>query len=172
MNDFIILQSTSLFCKIVYYWSKDLFRCFHFCVGQMLRKWNEEYCNYSLSCVVYMQWVNITCNELLLLRSEIPSGMCAKLRTVAASNNRVHMPWSLYYCLFAPHICAVLFFTHIPFVVNHTFSAKRPEKLQHYIFIQRDSLPGRLSLNFSLTNHIGQNKAFVNRRKRQGVWRR
>jgi len=24
-----------------------------------------------------------------------PSGMCAKLRTVAATNNRVHMPWSL-----------------------------------------------------------------------------
>ena len=31
----------------------------------------------------------------VLLRSEIPSGICAKLRTVAASNNRVHMPWSL-----------------------------------------------------------------------------
>jgi len=27
--------------------------------------------------------------ELLVLRSEIPSGMCAKLRTVAASNNAV-----------------------------------------------------------------------------------
>jgi len=38
-----------------------------------------------------------------VLRSEIPSGMSANLRTVAASNNRVHMPWSLYYCLFAPH---------------------------------------------------------------------
>jgi len=30
--------------------------------------------------------------EMVLLRSEIPSGICAKLRTVAASNNRVHMP--------------------------------------------------------------------------------
>ena len=30
-----------------------------------------------------------------LLRLEIPSDICAKLRTVAASNNRVHMPWSL-----------------------------------------------------------------------------
>ena len=68
----------------------------------------------------------------LLLRSEIPSGMCAKLRTVAASNNRVHMPWSLYYCSFAPHICMVLFFRHIPFVVNHTFNATQPERLQHY----------------------------------------
>ena len=31
----------------------------------------------------------------VVLRSEIPSGICAKLRTVAASNNKVHMPWSL-----------------------------------------------------------------------------
>jgi len=67
---------------------------------------------------------------LVLLRSEIPSGICAKLRTVAASNNRVHMPWSLYYCLFAPHISMVLFFTHIPFVVNHTINATPPERLQ------------------------------------------
>jgi len=32
---------------------------------------------------------------MVLLRSENLSGICAKLRTVAASNNRVHMPWSL-----------------------------------------------------------------------------
>jgi len=37
------------------------------------------------------------------LRSEIPSGMCAELRTVAASNNRDHPTRSLFYCLFAPH---------------------------------------------------------------------
>ena len=70
--------------------------------------------------------------SIILLRSEIPSGMCAKLRTVAASNNRVHMPWSLYYCLFAPRVCMVLFFTHIPFVVNHTINATPPERLQQY----------------------------------------
>ena len=39
----------------------------------------------------------------VLLQSEIPSGMCAKLRTVAASNNRDHPTRSLYYCLLAPH---------------------------------------------------------------------
>ena len=71
---------------------------------------------------------NLTYDKVL--RSEIPSGMCAKLRTVAASSNRVHMPWSLYYCLFAPHICMVLFFRHILFVVNHTFNATPPERLQ------------------------------------------
>ena len=40
-------------------------------------------------------------HSTILLRSEIPSGMCAKLRTVAASNNRDHPTRSLCYCLFA-----------------------------------------------------------------------
>jgi len=35
-------------------------------------------------------------NVSVLLRSEIPSGMCAKLRTVAASNNRDHASQSLF----------------------------------------------------------------------------
>ena len=39
----------------------------------------------------------------VVLRSEIRSGICAKLRTVTASNNRDHLMRSLYYCLFAPH---------------------------------------------------------------------
>ena len=43
-------------------------------------------------------------HRTILLRSESPSGKCVKLYTVAASNNRDHMPWSLFYCLFAPHI--------------------------------------------------------------------
>jgi len=40
----------------------------------------------------------------LLLQSEIPSGMCAKLRTVAASSNRDHACNLSYYCLLALHI--------------------------------------------------------------------
>ena len=40
----------------------------------------------------------------MLLRSESPSGKCAKLHNVAASNNRDHLTGSLYYCLFMPHI--------------------------------------------------------------------
>jgi len=79
--------------------------------------------------MVYRQWRHIL---MLVLPSEIPSGMCAKLSTVAASNNRVHMPWPLYYCLFGQHICMVLFFTHIPFVVNHTFNATPPERLHQH----------------------------------------
>ena len=42
--------------------------------------------------------------SVIVLRPESPSGKCAKLHAVAASNNRDHMPWSLYYCLFAPRI--------------------------------------------------------------------
>jgi len=42
--------------------------------------------------------------RIVLLRSESPNGKCAKLHTVAASNNRHHAPQSLYYCLFVPHI--------------------------------------------------------------------
>ena len=51
-------------------------------------------------------------HSTILLRSEIPSGMCAKLRTVAASKNRVRMRWSLYYCLFAPHTYIFVLCTH------------------------------------------------------------
>ena len=51
-------------------------------------------------------------NCLAVLRSESPSGMCAKLSTVAASNNRDHSPQSLFCFLFAPHICGVVLRAH------------------------------------------------------------
>ena len=60
------------------------------------------------------------------------------LGTLVIMFNRSHVnigrastPPSLFYCLFAPHICMVLFFTHIPFVVNHTINATPLERLQH-----------------------------------------
>jgi len=49
---------------------------------------------------------------LVPLRSESLSGMCAKLRTVAASDNRDHLTRSFYYCLFVPHIHGVVLHTH------------------------------------------------------------
>jgi len=81
-----------------------------------------------------------------LLRSEIPNGIYAKLRTVAASNNRVHMPWSLYYCLFTPHICMALFFTHIPSTQHHwrgcnTAHWRRADGRPSGINITQDSWP-------------------------------
>ena len=42
--------------------------------------------------------------NMLLLQSEIPSGICAKLRTVAASNNRDHASNLSYNCLLVLHI--------------------------------------------------------------------
>ena len=50
--------------------------------------------------------------RLALLRSGSPSGMCANLRTVAASNNKVHPTRWLYYCLFAPNIYGVVLRAH------------------------------------------------------------
>ena len=49
-----------------------------------------------------------------------PSGMCAKLRTAAASNTRVHMPWSLYYCLFAPHMWFCSSYTSLSWWIAHS----------------------------------------------------
>jgi len=101
-------------------------------------------------------WGLKTLLNLVLLRSEIPSGICAKLRTVAASNNRDHArklssrtlvikfnrshvnigraftSQSLLLLLARATHMMVLFFTHIPFVVNHTFNAIPPERLQQY----------------------------------------
>ena len=54
--------------------------------------------------------VNSKMQELLRLGS--PSAMCAKLRTVAASNNKVHLTRSLCYCLFARHIYGVVLRAH------------------------------------------------------------
>ena len=71
-------------------------------------------------------------HSTILLRSEIPSGICANLRTVAASNNRVHIPWSLYYCLFAPHTYIFVLRAHSVRGESHTINATPPERLQQY----------------------------------------
>jgi len=64
-----------------------------------------------------------------------PSGMGAKLRTVAASNNRDHAPQSFLLLLARATYTMVLFFTHIPFVVNHTINATPPERLQQLLCV-------------------------------------
>jgi len=55
-----------------------------------------------------------------LLWLEKPSSKCAKLHTVAAINNKDPTSCSFCFCLFATYGCS--FFTHIPFVVNRTFT--------------------------------------------------
>ena len=52
-------------------------------------------------------------------------------RHVRNARDHAHNP--SYYCLLTLHICMVLFFTHIPFVVNHTINATPPERLQHCV---------------------------------------
>jgi len=70
---------------------------------------------------------------MILLRSEIPSSMCAKLRIVVASNNRDYASQSLLLLLALATYIMMLFFTHIPFVVNHTTIVTPPERLQQYL---------------------------------------
>jgi len=53
----------------------------------------------------------------VLLQSESPSSKCTKLHTVAASNTKItHRDHSIFACW---RHNKVLFFRHIPFMVNH-----------------------------------------------------
>ena len=47
--------------------------------------------------------------RMMVMRSESLRGKCAKLHTVAASNNRDQPTRSLYYCMFVPHLCGCCF---------------------------------------------------------------
>jgi len=67
----------------------------------------------------------------VVLRSEIPSSMCTKLRTVAASNSRDHPTRSLYYCLFTPHICIFVLRAHPVRGESHN-QRNTPERLQQH----------------------------------------
>jgi len=64
--------------------------------------------------------------------------MCAKLRTVTASNNRDHASQSLIIAC-SRHAYIFLFFAHIPFVVNHTINPTPPERLQQYLENKRNN---------------------------------
>jgi len=86
-----------------------------------------------------------------LLQSESPSSMCAKLHTVAVSNNRDHVLQSLSYAC-SCHIYVVLFFTNIPFIVNHTFNAHLRRGCNNISsFLQRT--PHRSDILFAKVSH-------------------
>jgi len=62
-------------------------------------------------------------------------------------------PQSLNCCLFTPHIYMLLFFAHIPFVVNHTFNATPLERLQQHPRTDRTFFVWRL--NSARPSHPG-----------------
>jgi len=74
--------------------------------------------------------------------------MCAKLRTVAASNNRDHASQSILLLLARTTYMMVLFFTHIPLVVNHTINATPPERLQQYQILKKAGISKTISLKY------------------------
>jgi len=79
----------------------------------------------------YQQW---HCHIWNCCDWKSPSSKCAKLRTVAACNNRDHASQSLLLLLVCDTYIYVLFFVHTPFVVNHTFNATLLERLQQHQF--------------------------------------
>jgi len=70
----------------------------------------------------------------VMLRSESPSGMRAKLHTVAASNNRIHTPRSLYHCLFVQHIywCGASRTSHLWWITHSTQRQPRGCNSKYY----------------------------------------
>jgi len=91
------------------------------------------------------------------------------------------MPWSLYCCLFAPHICIVLFFTHISFVVNHTINATPPERLQQHPLLFTTNRTDRTffvwRLNSARPSHPGHSTIFcwrvshsVTHKRERWIW--
>jgi len=106
-----------------------------------------------------------------MLRSEIPSGMCAKLRAVAASNNRDHTTRSLYYCLFTPHR-RMVFFSHTSrsWWITHLTQHHR-RGCNNISFLQRTTLIARsLCEGWTRRNlHILVTAPFCCDRKSQAV---
>ena len=77
---------------------------------------------------------------ILMMRLESPSGKCAKFSTMPASNNRVHMPWSLYYCLFVPCSHSVFLRAHPIRGESHNQRNATRKLQQHPSFLQRTTL--------------------------------
>jgi len=80
-----------------------------------------------------------------------PSCICAKLCTVAASNNRVHMPRSLYYCLFAPCI-------HIAVLRAHPVRGE--SDIQRNVTREVATIPTKILYGLLLTSTKTQNKGY------------
>jgi len=101
---------------------------------------------------------------MILLWSESPSTKCAKLHTVAATNNRNLATRSLYCCLFAPHT-SVLFFMNILFMVNRTFNATSIKRLHQHPFLFTMNRTGRTfflwRLHLAWPSHHGHSTSLL-----------
>jgi len=107
-----------MFIKLRYFLENWLLSVFYFyyCMA-IFQKWNgsEEhyFCKWDNNHCFGLAWA-IRSFDMVLFDSRfaVYQCMCTKLRTVAANNNRVHTPWSLYYCLFTPRLYIVVVRAH------------------------------------------------------------
>jgi len=96
------------------------------------------------------------------------SSKCTKLHTVTASNNRNHAMVTLSLLVHAIYIW-VLFFMHMPFLVNRTFNTMTTERLQQHrtSFSQQIALilcfSLILRLHLARPSHPGHSTIFCNR---------
>jgi len=88
----------------------------------------KSWAAYAQSFALWQQaTIEFTCHD------HSPRTLVVMFNGSQVNIGRASTPRSLYYCFFAPHICMVLFFMHIPSVVNHTINATPSERLQHNI---------------------------------------
>ena len=100
-------QVYSLWRKILYgmfkfFWAQQNFGATKNCRAPWLRTWSHNANCFFL--IITKAGHNSNVSPTTYRRCCDRKGKCAKLHTVAASNNRDHAPQSIYYCLFAPHI--------------------------------------------------------------------
>jgi len=95
------------------------------------------------------------------LQSEIPIGMCAKLRTMTASNNRDHPTRLVYYCLFAPHTYIFVLCAHPVRGESHNQRNTTREVATHSLSIISKSLALPCCKCCSLLVSVGVNMRFT-----------
>jgi len=107
-------QNSSAYCKLAH---SGFYDC---CDGKSRAAYAQSFALWQQATIEF------TCHD------HSPPTLVIMFNRSHVNIGRACTPRSLYCCLFAPHIRMVLFFTHIPFVVNHTINATSPERLQQH----------------------------------------
>ena len=117
-------------------------------------------------------------HSTILLWLERPSRRWAKLHTVAASNNRDHMPWSLYCCLFVPLICGCCFLhtfrlwrtAHSAQVATKLCTlATRAFRSQHYPAVNESFLKSNFKISNSWILNMNEVGLLIMAKKRVSI---
>jgi len=154
-NIFLTIQDFWQLCACSEKHSVPWIHCIEYMLFIIQDFWATCACSEKQSCpeiyqcigiffVIQEFWATYACRENRVCpccNRKSPSGIRAKLRTVAASNNRVHAPRSLYYCLFAPRIYIVALRAHPVGGESHIQRNATEEVATPWNFLSRGGLP-------------------------------